>query len=99
MTRIVRRWLGGYEERIRFFLALLVFMLAAANTANFLLLRSAWLTLRDAVEESVDAHGRMASAALVERWQPGPGRRPDRRWSPLCAWRGSRNRRAASPCR
>src|SRR5437867_3417128 len=60
-----RALLGGYEQRVRFFLGLLVFVLAAANTANFLLLRSASDQLRDSVEEAVDLRGTLAARALL----------------------------------
>src|SRR5262245_21370692 len=59
------RWLGGCEERVRFCLGLLVFVLAAANAANFLLMRSIWTSLRDAVEEGVDARGASVAAELM----------------------------------
>src|SRR5437867_3411568 len=57
--------LGGYEQRVRFFLGLLVFVLAAANTANFLLLRRSSDLARDSVEEAVDLRGTMAARALL----------------------------------
>jgi PAS domain S-box-containing protein len=76
MKRLQRAWLGGYEERVRFFLGLLVFVLAAANGANFLLLHSAWISLRDAVEEAVDAHGSVVAVRIGERLASVPGADP-----------------------
>ena len=67
MTAPRRSPLGSYEQRVRFFLGLLVLVLAAANAANFLLLRSAWQTLHDATEEAVDVRGAAAAHALMEK--------------------------------
>lgn len=67
MTPARRSPFGSYEQRVRFFLGLLVLVLAAANAANFLLLRSAWQSLHDATEEAVDVRGADAARALMER--------------------------------
>jgi signal transduction histidine kinase len=63
--------LGSYEQRVRFFLGLLVLVLATANAANFLLLRSAWQSLHDATEEAVDVRGAEAARALMAREAAG----------------------------
>jgi signal transduction histidine kinase len=58
---------GSYEQRVRFFLGLLVLVLAAANAANFLLLRAAWQSLHDATEETVDVRGSAAAREILAR--------------------------------